>query len=49
MSENIEARLEALGLELPEPSKPGAIRAWRWVTALPYNVAVEVEGIFETR
>ena len=33
-------RLAELGLELPEPAAPAA---------LPYDVAVEVEGVFEVR
>jgi hypothetical protein len=39
----IEERLVELGVELPEPSAPGA----NYV--LPYDVAVEVEGVFEVR
>jgi hypothetical protein len=50
----IADRLKELGIELPEPSKPGAnyvpavhTRMAIGISALPYDVAVEVEGLFE--
>jgi enamine deaminase RidA (YjgF/YER057c/UK114 family) len=46
-------RLAELGLELPEPAAFGErgrhARMTVGVAALPYDVGVEVEGVFEVR